>query len=542
LGKYHLPGIDPGLKSGRNNLVSNRYLDNPHHETDMTRDTQEIEWRLKVFDSLSFPTRILRPDGTIIAVNDVFLKVNNDISENIVGCTCQEVNRRHFPHQSFPCLDGQECPLRRAVETKVGQSVLLHTFEEDGTEHWEDRVFSPIICNDGQVKYVVESIRDVTNVKVLEKMYSDMRELIDKVVQSSVSGIIAANRKGDIILANKAAEELFGYDASEVRKVHIENFYPDGVARDIMKRLRDEGIGGKGKLPITRVDIVNKSGQRVPVEMTAAIIYEGGEEVASAGIFNDLREKLAVEKKLQETQAKIGQTEKMASLGRLAAGVAHEINNPLTSILMYGNMMREKLEADHPLHRNLDFVLEDAERCKEIVKNLLAYSRQSSPAREVFPINNLVQESLRLIHDQRLFMNVQVIKNLANQEVFVRADKNQICQVVINLIMNAVDAMEERGVLTLTTRLGSGGGNAVLEVSDTGNGIPVEHLSRIFDPFFTTKALGKGTGLGLSLAYGVMEENQGRIFVKETGLNGTTITLELPVVILSNEIFFESIG
>jgi two-component system NtrC family sensor kinase len=502
----------------------------------------EIDWRIRVFDSLSYPTRILQPDGTIIAVNDVFLKDIGEIQESIVGLTCREANKKHFPKQTFPCDNLEKCPLCKTIKHKTGQSVLLHTVDRNGEGKWEDRVFSPILGDDGEIKYIIESIRDVTKVKKLEKLYTDVRELIDKVVQSSVSGIIAANRRGEIILANQAAEDLFGYSAEEVTNVHIESFYPDGVARGIMKKLRDEDLGGKGKLPITKVDIVNKSGEKIPVEMTAAIIYENGEEEATAGIFNDLREKLNVEKKLQEAETKIGQTEKMASLGRLAAGVAHEINNPLTSILLYGNMMREKLEREHPLSQNLDYVLEDAERCREIVKNLLAYSRQSSPSREVFPLNSLVTDSLKLIHDQRLFMNVRVVKQLVDHEVLVRADKTQICQVVINLVLNAVDAMEEKGILTLATRWEKDTGKSYLEVSDTGCGIAQEDVSKIFDPFFTTKELGKGTGLGLSMAYGVMEENQGRIFIKNTDSEGTTIALELPVVTISNEILFDSIG
>ena len=508
----------------------------------MAPDKKDLDWRIRVFDSLSYPTRILEPDGTIIAVNDIFLESIGKQSDSLVGQTCRMANKIHFPHQVFPCDDETRCPLCQVLKTKTGQSVLLHTYETDGENRWEDRVFSPILGDGGEVKYVIESIRDVTRVKILEKLYTDMRELIDKVVQSSVSGIIAANRRGDIILANKAAEDLFGYSAEEVRNVHIESFYPKGVARDIMKMLRDEKHGGKGKLPITRLDIVNKNGEKIPVEMTAAIIYEGGEEEATAGIFNDLREKLHVEQKLREAQTKIGQTEKMASLGRLAAGVAHEINNPLTSILLYGNMMREKLEREHPLSKNLDYVLEDAERCREIVKNLLAYSRQSSPSKEVFPLNSLVTDSLKLLHDQRLFMNVEIVKVLASHEILVRADKNQICQVVINLIINAVDAMEEKGVITIRTHLEREGGKARLEFSDTGCGIRPEDVSKIFDPFFTTKGLGKGTGLGLSMAYGIMEENQGRIWVKQTSSMGTTIALELPVVTISNEILFESIG
>lgn len=503
---------------------------------------QENGWRFQVFDSLSFPTRILKPDGTIIAVNNVFLNRYDEQEDEIVGRTCKELNQTHFPNQSFPCTKGEECPLCRVVTYKTGQTVLLHAFQDDGEQHWEERVFSPVLDDRGEVNYVIESIRDVTDVKRLEKMYSDMRQLIDNVVQSSVSGIIAADRKGEIILANEAAEELFGYTNEEIRQVNIEDFYPPGVARDIMKMLRDKNLGRKGKLPITHLEIITKQGEKIPVEMTAAIIYEDGDEVATAGIFNDLREKLAVEQKLYESQVKIGQTEKMASLGRLAAGVAHEINNPLTSILMYGNIIREKLEQEHPLIQNLDYVLEDADRCKNIVKNLLAYSRQSSPSKEVFPLNDLVTESLRLLHDQRLFQNVEIVKDLIDFEVLIKADKNQICQVVINLILNSVDAMEEQGTLTLATSIGEDRNMACLSVTDTGSGISADHLSRIFDPFFTTKEPGKGTGLGLSMAYGVLEENQGRIYVKETGPAGTTIRLELPIVTLSNEILFNSIG
>jgi two-component system NtrC family sensor kinase len=500
----------------------------------MTQDEKEIDWRIRVFDSLSYPTRVLLPDGTILAVNEVFLKSVNQSPETIIGRRCREVNAEHTPEQTFPCGDGEKCPLQKTLKYKTGQSVLLHTHDAKGASKWEDRVFSPILGDNGEVKYIIESFRDVTRVKMLETLYTDMRELIDKVVESSVSAIIAANRTGEIILANEAAEKLFGISREELVKANIEDFYPEGVAREIMKKLRDEGYGGRGKLPSSRINVVSKGGELVPVQMTAAIIYKEGEEEATAGIFNDLREKLDVEQKLRDAQTKIVQTEKMASLGRLAAGVAHEINNPLTSILLYGNMMREKLETDHPLSTNLDYVLEDAERCRDIVKNLLAYSRQSSSAKNVFALNRLITDSLNLLHDQRLFLNIEVVKELASDDILIRADHAQVCQVVINLIMNAIDAMEENGLLRLRTLLDKETGNALLEVSDNGTGIPVDNISKIFDPFFTTKAVGKGTGLGLSMAYGVMKDNKGRIFIKDTSSSGTTIALELPVFATSS--------
>jgi PAS domain S-box-containing protein len=503
---------------------------------------REIDWRLRVFESLSYPAVILLPDRTIIAVNSRYLEKVGVEEEEILGRSCREVNLKYYPDQKFPCIDKADCPLKRAVETRSGQSALLKFRDVYGEECWEERVLSPILGADGEVDYIIESIRDVTRVKHLEKMYSGVRELIDRVVQTSVSGIIAADRQGRIILMNKAAEDLFGYSGYGIDNVNIEDYYPPGVARDIMRMLRSEEIGEKGKLPITRVTIRRKDGTEIPAEMTAVIIYEDGREAATAGIFNDLREKLEVERQLKDAHAQLIQSEKLASLGRLAAGVAHEINNPLTGILMYASLMREKLEKDHPLEQNLSYIVEDTQRCQEIVRNLLAYSRQSNPSRQYFQLGEVLGESLRLVRDQKLFLHVKVVEDAPAAPVLVNADKNQLCQVVINLIINAVDAMDGNGTLTLRTLEDRQSRKAILEVSDTGGGIPEENMSKIFDPFFSTKEVGKGTGLGLSMAYGIMEENHGRIYVKETGPEGTTLALELPLVPMSDLILFDSIG
>lgn len=498
------------------------------------------EWQMRVFDSLSYPTRMLTPNGTIIAINNRYRDEIGD--ESIIGKRCEDANSATSADLNYPCSCGEVCPLEQVVADRRGQSIVFSTVDKEGKDKWEEHVFSPILNGDGSVGHIIESIRDVTRYKKLEKMYSGMRVLIDNVVQSSVSGIMAADRKGNIILMNKAAEDLFDYTAEEANAVNIEDFYPDGVARQIMRKLRDSHIGEKGKLPITKVNILTRHREEIPVEMTAAIIYEDEKEYATAAIFNDLREKLAVEQKLKEAQNQVMQTEKMASLGRLAAGVAHEINNPLTSILLYGNIMREKLEEESPLKPNLAYILEDAERCKDIVKNLLAYSRQTNPKKDIFLLNSLVDESMSLIRDQKLFMHVEVIRDFATYPIYINADKTQLGQVVINLIINALDAMGGSGRLTFSTSGEPRSGRAYLDVGDSGTGIPQENLSRIFDPFFTTKAPGQGTGLGLSMAYGILEENRGRISIKETGPGGTTIRLQLPAMANSGGVVFDSIG
>ncbi len=504
-------------------------------------DISEIDWRLRVFDALSFPTLILNTDSTIIAANTKFYERNETTSKQIVGRTCKDIFSEDKSLKHLSCSQA-ECPLQRVLEKNENQSIVHKNVTKDGEIIWEERVFAPILGSNGEVKYVIESLRDITKIKHLEKKYSDVRELIDKVLQSSVNAIMAADRKGEIILMNKAAENLFGYSVQEANLLNIEDFYPAGTAREIMKKLRAKNIGEAGKLPSTQVNVLNRKSELIPVEMTAAIIYEDGNEAASAAIFNDLREKQAVQKKLEETENQLFQAEKLASLGRLAAGVAHEINNPLTSILLYGNLMREKMEEKNPLTSNLDYILEDAERCKDIVKNLLAYSRQTRPAKNIFYLNNLISESLRLIRDQKLFMNINIIKDLDDCQTLINADKNQLCQVLINLTINAIDAMEGNGTLTLRTYRDREVGRAYIEVIDTGSGIPQENLAKVFDPFFTTKEIGKGTGLGLSMAYGILEENHGRISVKQTGPEGTTILLELPEELVADKFQFMSIG
>ena len=239
--------------------------------------------------------------------------------------------------------------------------------------------------------------------------------------------------------------------------------------------------------------------------------------------------------KLKETQAQLAQSEKMASLGQLAAGVAHEINNPLGGILLYANLALESMGKEHPNREDLQYIVEDANRCKDIVKNLLAYSRQTSPTKDIVQLNTLVDQSLVLIRDQKLFRNVTVKKDMSGEMMLIHSDKDQLNQVIINLVMNAVAAMKGEGTLTLRTYRDKAARKAYLEIEDTGCGIPAEHLSKIFDPFFTTKEPGKGTGLGLSTAYGIIKENGGNIAVKETSPKGTKFLVELPLYVPSEE-------
>jgi PAS domain S-box-containing protein len=413
-----------------------------------------------------------------------------------------------------------------------GHSILREVTLSSGEKVWEDRVFSPIKDDAGNVIYIMESLRDVTRIKTLERVLEETSEFLEKVIQSSASAIVAADMEGNILIMNRAAEGLFGFTAREAKgKKNVIDLYPPGKAKELMREMRKGTRGAKGKLPPTKVNILNVKGEVIPAEVTASIIYEQKKEVATMGIYNDLRERLAVEKALKETQAQLSQSEKMASLGQLAAGVAHEVNNPLTGILLYASLVLEQMEKNDPLREHIGYIVEDVNRCKGIVKNLLAYSRRSTTAKEIIPLNDLVHQSLNLIRDQKLFGNILVVKELSEEMMMIHADKNQLAQVLINLVLNACAAMNGEGVLTFRTYRDKPNRKVYLEVKDNGCGISEENLPKIFDPFFTTKEPGKGTGLGLSTSLGIVQENGGQLSVKDTGPQGTTFLIELPLFV-----------
>ncbi|MBW2572345.1 MAG: PAS domain S-box protein [Deltaproteobacteria bacterium] len=493
--------------------------------------TEEFDWRTKVFDTIPYPALILTLDKIIVSANRTFLERKHTEIENIVGKTCYQV----FYNTHEPCSQAI-CPFSRVIAEKKWQSILRR-MEYDGNEEvWVDRMFSPILDESGNVKFIMECVRDVTRVITLEKRSIHMRQFLDKIIQSSHNAIVASDMNGHILLMNQAAEDLFGFSMEEaIRSKNAESFYPPGKAKEVMKHLKSEDFGGKGKLSSARVDVINAQGETIPVEMTGAIIYDGEEEVATTGIFYDLREKIAGEKKLKDALIQINRSEKMASLGQLSAGVAHEINNPLTGILLYANLALERLDKADPLRKYLKSVINDTDRCKDIVQDLLAYSRQTSPTKETFQVNSLVEQSLTLIRGQKRFLNIQLVKKMSDDMMLIRADKNQLSQVIINLIMNAIDAMERKGTLIFLTYRSKDDKKVYIEVSDTGCGIPEENLSKVFDPFFTTKGSEKGTGLGLSTSYGIIKENGGRITIKETGPKGTTFLIELPLYILDEK-------
>lgn len=232
-------------------------------------------------------------------------------------------------------------------------------------------------------------------------------------------------------------------------------------------------------------------------------------------------------KELQDMQDSMIQSEKMASLGKIAAGVAHEINNPLTSILINTHLMMEKTPEESAFQENLNMISEETSRCSDIVKGLLEFARQNPPLKSYVDINGIVKTVIGVLEKQVTLKNIQILKKLEEKLPPIEVDASKIKQVFWNLIINAAEAMPEGGMLTICSRLSRSEEFIEIEFLDTGVGISDEQKKKLFDPFFTTK--GGGTGLGLAVSYGIIEQHQGKIEVRSQLSQGSSFTVSLPV-------------
>jgi len=230
-------------------------------------------------------------------------------------------------------------------------------------------------------------------------------------------------------------------------------------------------------------------------------------------------------RKIEQMQQELIHSEKMASLGELVAGIAHEINNPLTGIMVFTAMTIEKPELEEAVREDLRIVLGETQRCADIVKGLLDFSRETLPAKQEIDVNGLIETTFTLLERQVAFQNIRIEKSYAHDLPWILADPTQLKQVVVNMLLNASQAMDQGGVLAVATRTAKDGW-VEISIADSGCGISRDRIKNIFDPFYTTKK--QGTGLGLSVSYGIIHNHGGSIEVESEIGVGTTFQIALP--------------
>jgi PAS domain S-box-containing protein len=369
---------------------------------------------------------------------------------------------------------------------------------------------------------------DLSQRKEMERQLKEAHAFLNKLIMSSPNAIMATDMKGNIIVWNKAAEEILGYTAEEViEKMNIRQIYPEGVARQVMKMMRSPEYGGVGRLRSYPIVHVKRDGEIVEGNLSAAIIYDAhGNEMASVGIFVDLKERLQMESKLRDTQEHLLQSEKLAAMGRLTSQIAHELNNPLYGIMNTLELLKTEVPPQSKRRKILEMALSETVRLADLLKKMLSFSKPDEEAKQLVDLNVILDEILLLVRKQLHENGIRISTSLEAGLGKVYASKNQLRQVFLNMISNARDAMPEGGTLTIKTM--SGRDNILIEIIDTGIGIREEHIDKIFDTFFTTKEATKGVGLGLSVCYGFIKEHGGDIKVSSKKDEGTAFTIILP--------------
>jgi signal transduction histidine kinase len=306
------------------------------------------------------------------------------------------------------------------------------------------------------------------------------------------------------------------------------------MLEELRNELASHEYGGENRLLLFETYMINKTGDKIPVQLSATVMFDQGEEIGMVGFFRDLREIRRMEQQFTN-QARLLHEHKMISLGRLSASIVHELNNPLSGILNYIRLMLKIIKRDdldtkniEKFQRHLTLVESETSRCSKIVSNLLAFSRKSELELKAMSINELLEKCILLSQHKLMLQNIQIKTDLDPGIPEVLGDFNQTQQCVINLIFNAIDAMPDGGTLTLASSFDPETQMVKIKIEDTGCGIAGEDLHQIFDPFYSTKTEGKGLGLGLSMVYGIIDRHKGSITVDSKLEKGTVFTIRLP--------------
>jgi two-component system NtrC family sensor kinase len=455
----------------------------------------------------------------------------------------------------MPGIDGIEV-LRRIKEEEPSREVIVVTgfgemdvairaLQSDASDFItkpinDEALF--IALERAKVRYTTrKELQDYTT--LLEKRWMDTAEELAKtftyqnnLIESSIDGILGCDKKGMIIIYNRSMENIIGFTKDEViKKMFFQQFFPAGGAEKFREALDSEDYGGKNRLFLYEANLATAKGDKIPVQLSATVLFEGKEEIGMVGFFRDLRKMRKLEQEFAD-QARLLHQDKMITLGRLVASVVHEINNPLAGILNYlrlmikvlgrGTLSQENIEK---FQRYLNLVESETNRCSRIVSNLLAFSRKSETEFKRIDLQQLLQKCMMLSQHKLDLQNIQVRINLDSGMPNVWGDFNQIQQCLINLIFNAIDAMPSGGTLSITSSHDKNRNVVEIRVKDTGHGIAQEDLSHIFDPFYTTKMEGEGLGLGLATVQGIIERHKGTIQVESEAGKGTDFIIRLPV-------------
>jgi nitrogen fixation negative regulator NifL len=482
-----------------------------------------LELQVMALDAAANAIVITDRDGIILWVNRAFSRLTGYGADEVIGQTPRVLKSG----RQDPAVYRDLWETIRSGRVWRGR---LHNRRKDGSLYTEEMTITPVEAADGTVTHYIAVKHDLTAYQAVQDRLRSRDEMFRLLLENALDIITILNVDGTIRYGSPSIARILGYAPEELEGRSVFAFIPEDDAEHLKGALLGRGEAGESTASM-EVRFRHKDGSWRILEMIGRNMVD---DPMLAGVVvnaRDITERKRVEEELaRQREARI-QSDKLADMGTLLAGVAHELNNPLTVVTGYCTILRGTL-GDGPLGERVDKISAAAERCVRIVRNFLALARQHPPERHRVRLNQVVREAVELLAYPLRVDNVEVRLELADDVPALWADPHQLHQVLVNLITNAHHAMHtsanERR-LTIRSGLHGNGSRVRLEVSDSGPGIPAEIHSRIFEPFFTTKPVGLGTGLGLPLCRGIIEAHGGSIRLVSAPGEGATFAIDLPV-------------
>lgn len=481
------------------------------------RERLEAERRYRdLFDSIQEGAFICSPDGLIVEANQVLV--------GMLGCSKREelVQKNLFEVLLPPSSRGHLLETLRVADGLRNFEIELR--KQDGRPLEALLNVAAVRDNKGSLVQYRGLILDITDQKDSRAALRRERDFNRSILDHTQNIILVLDASGQIDYVNQRALEI-GYSVEALQGLPLSRLVHTShrpVFREALRTVFDHGTVQRVELPLLRGD----GGVAQFVVHISSMREKRGEAAGAVVVMTDVTEDSLL-------QAKLAHAEKMAALGQLVSGVAHEVNNPLSAIVGFSDLLLEHPDLPGFARENLGVILEEAERTRLIVQNMLRFAREMPPQREPVQINPVLRQTLKLRSYGLETRNVEIVERLAEHLPVVVADPHQLEQVFLNILNNAFDAVEQSGRRgRIEVESAAHLGNVEIYFRDNGPGIP--NLDRIFEPFFTTKPVGKGTGLGLSICYGIIQAHDGEILCRNNGNGeGCTILIRLPAAVIT---------
>jgi two-component system NtrC family sensor kinase len=483
-------------------------------ELELREDRRGLQ---ELLDSLPDSVMVLDDTGCVERVNRQFEEITGLKSAGVMGKKCSDLCRA----RGVCGTEGEICPSERVYETGRPITVVQRSSciigMDTEKECYYQTIANPIRSKSGDLNVVITS-REVTEQIRLARETEELARRANQIL-NTVHGIITiTDLEGGLVFMNPSAENFFGIRAAEAAGRRIETLLPEAGGR-IIRQNDEEIVREGGHLSHEEVLVIDGKEHILITERILLFDYKN-DPIAICRVARNVTEPRRLQKELLES-------EKHAAVGKLAAGVAHELNNPLTGILTFAEELLEDIPGTSEAHDDLQVIMREALRCRQIVRDLLDFSRQGKTNRVITPIQSVVRRTIKLVEKQAAFHDIHFTVDLGEEPPLTYADQNQLQQVLLNLIINARDSMDGKGTISISARQQKGNGGIRIDVTDHGCGIDSENMKHIFEPFFTTKG-DRGNGLGLAAVRGIIQEHGGAVTADSKPGHGSTFSIHLP--------------